>query len=178
MEPNPFTKQGKALSCEVRDIIVEKWLKVVIGLSETKIKVGIDPFLNTYLPGYYFLSQPSMSNAGGVGFYIKDDLSCIKRDDFCTTTPEFESIWIEIEVPHQHNIVCGLIYRHPDQNITKAADFLYKATEKVNNEGKFCLLMGDFNINLLNYDSHSETEDFVNTLGSYAFHPQPTSETY
>ena len=54
-------------------------------------------------------------------------------------------------------------------------------TEKVNIEGKFCLLMGDFNINLLNYDSHSETEDFVNTLGSYAFHPQilkPTRITY
>ena len=26
MEPNPFTKQGKALPCEVRDVIVEKWL--------------------------------------------------------------------------------------------------------------------------------------------------------
>lgn len=101
-----------------------------------------------------------MSNAGGVGFCIKNNLSYIKRDDFCTSNPEFESIWIEIEVPHQHNIVCVLIYRHPDQNITKAADFLYKATEKVTKEGNFCLLMGDFNINLLNYDSHSKTEDF------------------
>lgn len=27
MEPNPFTKQVKALPCEVRDIIVEKWLE-------------------------------------------------------------------------------------------------------------------------------------------------------
>ena len=27
MEPNPFTKQGKALLCEVRDIIVDKWLE-------------------------------------------------------------------------------------------------------------------------------------------------------
>ena len=143
--------------------------------------IGIDPFLNTNLPGYHFLSQPSMSNAGGVGFYIKDNLSYTKRDDFYTSNPEVESIWIEIEVPHQHNIVCELIYRHPNQNITKAADFLYKATEKVNKEGKFCLLMGDFNVNLLNYDFHSETEDFVNTLGSYAFHPQilkPTRITY
>ena len=153
----------------------------VIGLSETKIIVGMDSYLNTNLPGYCFLSQPSMSNAGGVGLYIKDNLSYIKRDDFCTTIPEFESIWIEIEVPHQHNIVCGLIYRHPDQSIAKTADFLYKVTEKINNEGKFCFLMGDFNINLLNYDSHSETEDFVNTLGSYSFHPQilkPTRITY
>ena len=27
MERNPFTKQGKALSCDVREIIVEKWLE-------------------------------------------------------------------------------------------------------------------------------------------------------
>ena len=32
--------------------------------------------------------------------------------------------------------------------------------------------MGDFNINLLNYDSHPAMADFVNTLGSYSFHPQ------
>ena len=31
----------------------------VIGLSKTKIEVGIDPLLNTYLPGYHFLPQPS-----------------------------------------------------------------------------------------------------------------------
>lgn len=49
----------------------------VIGLSETKIKVGMDSYLNTNLPGYCFLSQPSMPNAGGVGFYIKDNLSYI-----------------------------------------------------------------------------------------------------
>jgi len=106
----------------------------VIGLSETKIKVGMDSYLNTNLPGC-FLSQPSMSNAGGVGFYIKDNLSYIKHDDFCTTNPEFESIWIEIEVPLQHNIVCGLLYRHPDQNTAKTVDFLYKVGQKRQKDG-------------------------------------------
>ena len=28
MECNPFTKQGKALSCDVREIIIEKWSNV------------------------------------------------------------------------------------------------------------------------------------------------------
>ena len=32
--------------------------------------------------------------------------------------------------------------------------------------------MGDFNINLLNFDSHANTELFVNTMGSYNFYPQ------
>ena len=30
--------------------------------------------------------------------------------------------------------------------------------------------MGDFNINLLNFETHTDT--FMNTLGSYCFHPQ------
>lgn len=113
-----------------------------------------------------------MSNAGGVGLYIKNNLSYTIRDELCTTQPEFESICVEFEVPLEHNIVCGLIYTHPESKLDKTAEFLYKATEKISHEGKFCLLMGDFSINLLNCDSHSGTEDFVNTLGSHAFHPQ------
>ena len=40
--------------------------------------------------------------------------------------------------------------------------------------------MGDFNINLLNYDSHSETNDFINLMISHYFLPHilhPTRAT-
>ena len=33
-------------------------------------------------------------------------------------------------------------------------------------------MMGDFNINLLNFETHHPTDDFINTLGSYFFLPQ------
>lgn len=32
--------------------------------------------------------------------------------------------------------------------------------------------MGDFNINLLNYESHTQTEDFINSMSSFFFCPQ------
>mgnify|MGYP000114425663 FL=1 len=48
----------------------------MIGLTETKIKVDQQPLLNIDLPGYSFFLQPTLSNAGGVGFYTKNDLSC------------------------------------------------------------------------------------------------------
>ena len=41
--------------------------------------------------------------------------------------------------------------------------------KKANTENKYCFLLGDFNINLLNYDTHSQTEDFINTLNSCFF---------
>lgn len=40
--------------------------------------------------------------------------------------------------------------------------------------------MGDFNINLLNYVSHSSTGEFINTLATYCYQPhiiQPTRIT-
>lgn len=64
---------------------------------------------NINLSGFQFVSQPTLSEAGGVGFYIRDKLSYTKRDDFCCSKPEFESaLWVEIEAPQQHNIVCGV----------------------------------------------------------------------
>ena len=55
MEPNPFTKQGKALSCEVRDIILEKWLEgskpfqIVLQLNLPRKTVSniVDQFVRT-----------------------------------------------------------------------------------------------------------------------------------
>ena len=32
--------------------------------------------------------------------------------------------------------------------------------------------MGDFDINLLNYESHTQTEQFINSMSSYFFCPQ------
>ena len=96
--------------------------------------------------------------------YQKQSFLLIKRDESCITRPEFELIWVAVEVPHQHNIVCGLIYRHPGTKLDKTV------AEKLNSEGKYYLLMGEFINKVLNCDS--ETEVFVNTLGSYAFHPQ------
>ena len=46
----------------------------VIGLTEIKLKFNQDPIINCNLPGYKFIFQPSYSNSGGVGFFIKDDL--------------------------------------------------------------------------------------------------------
>ena len=41
---------------------------------------------------------------------------------------------------------------------------LTKELHKVSKENELIFLMGDFNINLLNYDSHNETIDFLNTM--------------
>ena len=48
--------------------------------------------------------------------------------------------------------------------------------QKISKENKLLFLIGDFNVNLLNYESHIDTNDFINTMISryllpYILHP-------
>ena len=63
-----------------------------------------------------------------------------------------------------------MVTQNSKLNIT--TNFIYRTVEEINKEKKYCIIMGDFNIDLLSFDSHKDTEDFVNTLASYFFHPQ------
>ena len=46
----------------------------IIGLTETKLKCDQNPIVNRELLAYNFVSQPRKTNAGGVGFYIRNQL--------------------------------------------------------------------------------------------------------
>ena len=59
-------------------------------------------------------------------------------------------------------------------------NYLNNLLEKVSKEQKSAFLLGDFNINLLNYNVHSPTNEFLDSLASNSFLPyilQPTRIT-
>jgi hypothetical protein len=43
--------------------------------------------------------------------------------------------------------------------------------DRVSSKNKYCILMGDFNVILLNYESHAPTEQFINNLPAYCLQP-------
>ena len=49
-----------------------------------------DPVVNTNMSGYLFASQSSLQNAGGVGFYIRNNCDFHFRDDPSCATDDFE----------------------------------------------------------------------------------------
>lgn len=153
----------------------------VIGLSETKFKLNQDQLTNSDLSGYYFLSQSTLTNAGGVGFYILNDLSYSVRSDLSTSVKDdFESLWIEIENKSQHNIICGVVYRHPNGSMNSFMEHINGVIDIINKECKYCAIIGDFNIDLLKFESHPDTDNFINNLMSSHFQPhilQPTRIT-
>ena len=151
----------------------------VIGSTETKIKVDQQPLLNIDLPGYSFFSQPTLSNAGGVGFYIKNDLNFTVISELSTSTADYEALWIEIHNTHSLNILCGIIYRHPNGNLESFFEYLNSTAEKIDRGSKYCAILGDFNFDL-KFENHYPTNDFINIISSFCFHAhilQPTRIT-
>ena len=68
----------------------------VISISETKIKDK--PLLNVSIPGYTFLHNNSLSNAGGVGVYVADIFQ-LEELTFKATIYGCENIWDQDNVP-------------------------------------------------------------------------------
>ena len=92
----------------------------VIGISEHKIKKDSLPFNNTKIPGYNeFIFETTETTHGGTGFYIKDNVDFLIRDDLKIVSPgNFESMFIEIILTGKKNLIVGCVYRHPSSEIS------------------------------------------------------------
>ena len=83
---------------------------------------------------------------------------------------ELESTFIETVNPKKSNIVVGVIYRNPSMNLTDFnCNFLNKLLENISIEQNSLLLLGDLNVNLLNYNEHNQTNGFLDSLASNSF---------
>ena len=81
-----------------------------------------------------------------------------------------ESTFIEIVNPKKSNIIVEVIYRHPSMDLTDFnCSYLNQLLENISKEQKSVFLLGDFNVNLLNYNEHNQTNEFLDSLASNSF---------
>lgn len=140
---------------------VKHWPEI-IAISETKLK---DQNINNIsIPGYSFVNTNSHSAAGGVGMYIANDIDFIVRQDLSHSNADFESCWIEINRIKHKNILIGTFYRHPSGNYDHFEQILKEHLASLNSKQKEVFLLGDFNINLLNYNNDHKTAQFLDGL--------------
>ena len=76
-----------------------------------------------------------------------------------------------------------MIYRHPKSTLKKFNDRLYTVLQKIYSDKaiEMCYVVGDFYVNLINYDIHHPTEIFLINFISNSFLPcihVPTRVTY
>ena len=64
----------------------------------------------------------------------------------------------------------GVIYTHPSIDFTNFnCNYLNKVLQNIPKEQKSISLLEDFNVNLLNYNEHSQTNEVLNSLLSNSF---------
>ena len=143
----------------------------VIGVVETWLKDETTEFVN--ISGYKFVSNHRKNKiGGGTGLYIQDSLEYKLCSDCIISDPEtMESLFVEIQIPSGKNIIVGTIYRPPNQNVEAFLDKFSSIMSIISKDNKHCYLMGDFNLNLFQYENHIPTQEFMNTLFSHLFLP-------
>ena len=92
----------------------------------------------------------------------------------------FEAVFIEINkslLNADRNIVVGCIYRPPSSSISEFNDSMKSVLCLLSKEDKHVYLTGDFNINLLDADTHIPSSEFIELLFSYSFLPSINKPT-
>ena len=94
---------------------------------------------------------------------------------------ELESTFIETINPRKSNIIVGVIYKHLKMDGTDFNNnFLKNFLKKINQEQKKVFLLGDFNVELMHYNEHKPTNEFLDSLASNSYLPyitQPSQYT-
>lgn len=141
-----------------------------IALSETwHTKSNDARFDNLYIPGFHlYIGIQGSSKNGGCGFFIRENLKFHVRNDLNKSlksdTCEYEAFWVEVENKKDSNLILGVIYNHPRRDPAKFIEYLSVTLKKITKENKKIVLSGDFNLNLLAFESNPVIEDFLNTI--------------
>ena len=141
----------------------------VIGVSEMWNSKDNPIVTNVEIPGYKLYTTLSSSQNGGVCLYVQQSFVSKPREDLDFSSGEFETVWVEVENKNSKNVFFSCTYRHPDSDIAILTSHFQGIFSKQSDKAIF--IMGDFNVNLLNYDSHNPSNDFINTMFSNSFLP-------
>ena len=142
----------------------------IVGISETRLQKSKQHIANISLPNYVHEHTPIESSKEGTLLYLDKNLTYKLRKGLnIYYKGMIESTFVEIINKNEKNMVVGSIYKHPKQIIHDFLDkHLLPRLEKLSHENKQIIIMGDFNINLLNCDNKN-TANFLDTMFSCSY---------
>ena len=117
--------------------------------------------------------MPTKTKKGGGLLYISDELKYkVSNNLQIHKDKKLEPIFIEVISKSQKNVFVGCIYKHPNPTITELNEgYLEPLLDKLSLANKDVILMGDFNVDLLHYETHNQSRDFLHKLFSTSLKP-------
>ena len=123
---------------------------------------------------YFSFHTATEPTKGGTLRYISKKYSCKSRSDLnglMYKPYEIESTFVEIINKNKKTKIIGCIYRHPSMGIDEFNNFyLTPLLQKTTKENEDTFLLGDFNIDLLNYN-HGKVVNYLDIMMSNLFLP-------
>ena len=136
----------------------------IIGITEARLRTGQKTLNNIDIEKYVIDHTTTDASCGGTLLYIKEGITYKVQNKLkITRSKELESIFIEIEDNHKRkNIIVGCTYRHPCMDPAKFNDlYLRNLLDILAFENRDIFLMGDFNVNILQYDNNKDSLEFL-----------------
>ena len=86
-----------------------------------------------------------------------------------------EAVSVEITLKNGKKVIICCIYRAPNTELDQLSEFINNVCRNIRN--KTVYMCGDFNVDLLQYDKHNATNNFIDQLYSLGLHPLITRPT-
>ena len=143
----------------------------VMGFCETHLIDATDQINKP--EGFNRFTRNNLSNKGGVCIYIRENIVCRERDDLSIMKDHLETVFIECLLMEK-TVIVGMIYRRPETSVDRFMEDLVTMLNKIRGP---CILMGDFNLNLLNVANNIKVQNFINVMRQFSFYPTVTKPT-
>ena len=152
--------------------LTETWLTNEAFHADTNLH------LHDYI-GTHF-ERTTGKKGGGLCIFVHNSIPFRIRNNFSVSDADHETLFIELENKREKNILIGVTYKPPGGNTKKFNSFLANILCAANKENKKIFLLGDFNLDSLNYDNDVNVQNVFNNLFSNGFIPlinKPTRVT-
>ena len=142
----------------------------VIAISETWF-TSDTPHSLFNLDGYtlHYASRKN-KQGGGVALYISNHLHCKSTRVYCVENM-YESIFIELSSGRSSSTLVSCVYRMPGSCINTFCNEFRQVLQAEIKPKQNIFICGDYNINLLKYEEHNPTRNFIDLMNSFSLKP-------
>ena len=118
--------------------------------------------------------------SGGIAVFFHESLTFNIRHDLSVNDADIEALCVEIINSKSKNILIKTQYRRPAGNFNEFEAYLNTFLANCKTTDKTCFLVGDLNLNLIDYQSNAKVRNFVNLIFQHSLVPilnKPTRVT-
>ena len=143
----------------------------ILAISESFLDLNsIDNSLLNNYQGFH--SVRSAGKRGGVSIFVKPNIDVDIIEEFSYVSEEIEICTVQMKILNKkYTISCIYRPRYKHDKVKEFSAILRQIIQNSYFKKSHTILLGDFNINLLEHETHADTGDFLSMMQLHNFIP-------